>query len=76
MPVRRSGTTRALFQELVSLVCLREVRAILSLEVSLLARSSAYLQRLLLFCNLTYTLIIDADGVYYLQHFNDSSCSA
>jgi len=67
----RSGTTRAGFQELVSRVCLGEVGAILGLEVSRLARSSADLQRLLEFCNLTDTLIIDADGVYNLQHFND-----
>jgi DNA invertase Pin-like site-specific DNA recombinase len=59
------------FQELVSRVCLGEVGAIFGLEVSRLARSSADLQRLLEFCSLTDTLIIDADGVYNLQHFND-----
>src|SRR6266536_2987869 len=55
----------------ISRVCLGEVGAIFGLEVSRLARSSADFQRLLEFCNLTDTLIIDADGVYDLRHFND-----
>ncbi len=67
----RSGSARAGFQELVSRVCLGEVGAIFGLEVSRLARSSADLQRLLEFCSLTDTLIVDADGVYDLRHFND-----
>lgn len=67
----RSGTARAGFQELVSRVCLGEVGAIFGLEVSCLARSSADLQRLLEFCGLTDTLIVDADGVYDLRQFND-----
>ncbi|MCL6507768.1 MAG: recombinase family protein, partial [Bryobacteraceae bacterium] len=67
----RSTSGRAGFQELISRVCLGEVGAIFGLEVSRLARSSADLQRLLEFCSLTDTLIIDADGVYNLQHFND-----
>jgi excisionase family DNA binding protein len=67
----RSGTVRAGFQELVSRVCLGEVGAIFGLEVSRLARSSADLQRLLEFCSLTDTLVVDADGVYDLRQFND-----
>jgi DNA invertase Pin-like site-specific DNA recombinase len=67
----RSGSGRVGFQELVSRVCLGEVGAILGLEVSRLARNSADLQRLLEFCSLSDTLIIDADGVYDLQNFND-----
>jgi DNA invertase Pin-like site-specific DNA recombinase len=67
----RSATERDGFKELVSRVCLGEVGAILGLEVSRLARSSADLQRLAEFCSLTDTLIIDADGVYDLQTFND-----
>jgi DNA invertase Pin-like site-specific DNA recombinase len=67
----RSGSARTGFQELVSRVCLGEVGAIFGLEVSRLARSSADLQRLLEFCSLTDTLIIDADGIYDLQQFND-----
>src|SRR5215472_155908 len=67
----RSASGRVGFKELVSRVCLGEVGAIFGLEVSRLARSSADLQRLLEFCSLTDTLIIDADGIYNLQNFND-----
>ena len=67
----RSASGRTGFKELVSRVCLGEVGAILGLEISRFARSSADLQRLLEFCSLTDTLIIDADGIYNLQNFND-----
>jgi excisionase family DNA binding protein len=67
----RSADGRGGFKELVSRVCVGEVGAILGLEISRLARSSADLQRLVEFCSLTDTLIIDADGVYDLQVFND-----
>ena len=67
----RSGTGRAGFNELVSRVCVGEVGAIFGLEISRLARSSADLQRLLEFCSITDTLIIDADGVYNLRQLND-----
>jgi DNA invertase Pin-like site-specific DNA recombinase len=62
---------RAGYQQLVARVCLGEVGAIFGLEVARLARSSAELQRLLEFCALTDTLVIDTDGVYDLQDFND-----
>ena len=67
----RSAAGRQGFQDLVQKVCLNEAGAIFGLEVSRLARSSADLQRLLEFCSLTETLIVDADGVYDLQDFND-----
>src|SRR4030042_491584 len=67
----RGDTGRSGFKELVSRVCLGEGGAIFGLEVSRLARSCADLQRLLEFCSLTRTLIVDADGVYDLQSFND-----
>jgi excisionase family DNA binding protein len=41
------------------------------LEVSRLARSNAETQRLLEFCALTDTLVIDTDGIYDLKDFND-----
>ena len=59
------------YQQLVARVCLGEVGAIFGLEIARLARSSAELQRLLEFCALTDTLVIDADGIYDLQNFND-----
>jgi DNA invertase Pin-like site-specific DNA recombinase len=67
----RSTDGRSGFRELVGRVCVGEVGAILGLEVSRLARSSADLQRLLELCRLTDTLVIDADGIYDLQDFND-----
>jgi DNA invertase Pin-like site-specific DNA recombinase len=48
-----------------------EVGAIFGLEVSRLARSSADLQRLLEFCSVSDTLIVDSDGTYDLANFND-----
>ena len=59
------------FKELVARVCLGEVGAIFGLEVSRLARSSAQTQRLLEYCGLTDTLVIDTDGIYDLRDFND-----
>ena len=50
---------------------LGEVGAIFGLEISRLARSNADLQRLLEFCGLTDTLIVDTDGIYDLHDFND-----
>jgi DNA invertase Pin-like site-specific DNA recombinase len=67
----RTASARAGFKELVGRVCVGEVGAILGLEVSRLARSSADLQRLLELCALTDTLIIDSDGIYDLGSFND-----
>lgn len=67
----RSASGRSGFKELVSRVCLGEVGAVFGLEISRLARSSADLQRLLEFCSITDTLIVDADGTYDLQSFND-----
>ena len=67
----RTASARSGFKELVGRVCVGEVGAILGLEVSRLARSSADLQRLLELCALTNTLIIDSDGIYDLGSFND-----
>src|ERR1700730_16913058 len=67
----RTASARSGFKELVGRVCVGEVGAILGLEVSRLARSSADLQRLLELCALTDTLLIDSDGIYDLGSFND-----
>ncbi|MBX7554389.1 recombinase family protein [Streptomyces sp. tea 10] len=67
----RFSGLRAGFQQLVAQVCLGEVGAVLGLEVSRLARSSAEFARLLEFARLTDTLLIDADGIYDLSDFND-----
>jgi DNA invertase Pin-like site-specific DNA recombinase len=67
----RSADGRSGFRELVGRVCVGEVGAILGLEVSRLARSSADLQRLLELARLTDTLVVDSDGIYDLRDFND-----
>ena len=59
------------YKQLVARVCLGEVGAVFGLEIARLARSSAELQRLLEFCGLTDTLVVDAGGIYDLQNFND-----
>ena len=67
----RSAEHRDGFKDLVGRVCLGEVGAILGLEISRFARSSADLSRLLELARLTDTLVVDADGVYDLSDFND-----
>lgn len=66
-----SATRRKGFQRLTAEVSLGRVGAVLSLEVSRLARSSADWHRLLDLCALSDTLIIDDDGVYDANDFND-----
>jgi DNA invertase Pin-like site-specific DNA recombinase len=66
-----SAANRTGFQRLAADVSLGRVGAILSLEVSRLARSSADWHRLLDLCALSDTLIIDDDGVYDPNDFND-----
>jgi DNA invertase Pin-like site-specific DNA recombinase len=67
----RDTHAREGYKELVGRVCLGEVGAIFGLEISRLARSNADLQRLLEFCGLTDTLVVDTDGIYDLHDFND-----
>jgi excisionase family DNA binding protein len=67
----RDAHARESYKELVARVCLGEVGAIFGLEVSRLARNNADLLRLLEFCALTDTLVLDTDGIYDLQDFND-----
>jgi DNA invertase Pin-like site-specific DNA recombinase len=67
----RDAHAREGYKELVARVCMGEVGALFGLEISRLARSNADLQRLLEFCGLTDTLVVDADGIYDLHDFND-----
>ena len=67
----RDTHARESYKQLVARVCLGEVGAIFGLEVSRLARNNADLLRLLEFCALTDTLVLDTDGIYDLQDFND-----
>lgn len=67
----RSTRLRGDFKEVVSKVCQGEAGLVLVLEASRLSRNSADLQRLLEFCQVTDTLLADADGIYDLRDFND-----
>lgn len=67
----RSTRDRRDFQELMAKVCQGEAGLVFVLEASRLSRNSADFQRLLEFCQVTDTLIADADGVYDLRDFND-----
>ena len=67
-----SGRSQRLgFQNLVAQVSLGEVGAIIGLQISRLARSSADLLRLLELCGLFNTIVVDEDGIYDLRDFND-----
>lgn len=67
----RSIALRSDFKEVVSKVCQGEAGLVFVLEASRLSRNSADFQRLLEFCQVTDTLLADADGVYDLRDFND-----
>lgn len=66
-----SATDRAGFQELVTEVGLGHAGIVLGLEVSRLARNSTDWHRLLELCALSDTLILDEDGLYDCNDFND-----
>ena len=59
------------FQKLVAEAGLGKVGLVMGLEVSRLARNSTDWHRLLEICALTETLILDEDGLYDPQQFND-----
>jgi DNA invertase Pin-like site-specific DNA recombinase len=59
------------FQSLVAEVGLKHCGAVLSLEVSRLARSCSDWYHLLEICALTDTLVIDDEGIYDPGHYND-----
>jgi DNA invertase Pin-like site-specific DNA recombinase len=70
----KSGATtagRTGFQRLVAEVSLGRAGAVVSLEVSRLARNNRDWHQLLELCGLTGTLIVDADGLYDPRHLND-----
>jgi DNA invertase Pin-like site-specific DNA recombinase len=70
----QSGATaadREGFQQLVTEVGLGHAGIVLGLEVSRLARNSADWHRLLELCALSDTLILDEDGLYNCNDFND-----
>jgi DNA invertase Pin-like site-specific DNA recombinase len=66
-----STACREGFQLLVTQVGMGRVGIVMGLEVSRLARNSADWHRLLEICAFADTLILDEDGVYDPNHFND-----
>lgn len=66
-----SAVDRAGFQQLVSEVSLGHAGIVLGLEVSRLARNSTDWHRLLELCALADSLILDEDGLYDCNDFND-----
>ena len=65
------ATGRDGFSRLVSEVAIGHVGIVLGLEVSRLARNNADWHRLLELAALSHTLILDEDGVYDPNQFND-----
>ena len=63
--------TRSGFERLVSEVCQSNVGAIFATEASRLARNGHEWHRLLEFCGIVETLLVDLDGVYNPKHPND-----
>ena len=66
-----SAKDRAGFQQLVGEVGLGHAGVVLGLEVSRLARNSTDWHRLLELCAMSNTLILDEDGLYDPNDFND-----
>jgi len=59
------------FQQLVAEVGMGQAGIVMGIEVSRLARNNADWHRLLEICGLTQTLILDEDGLYDPNQFND-----
>ncbi|MDV3002614.1 MAG: hypothetical protein N5P05_004269 (plasmid) [Chroococcopsis gigantea SAG 12.99] len=59
------------FQRLMAAVGLREVGAVFALEASRFSRSQADWHKLIDICALTDTLVIDGEGIYNPNDFND-----
>jgi DNA invertase Pin-like site-specific DNA recombinase len=66
-----SAAGREGFQHLVAEVGMGRAGIVMGLEVSRLARNNADWHRLLEICGLTDTLILDEDGIYSPNDFND-----
>ena len=70
----RSGSghvEREGFEALLAAVCQGQVGGVFAVEASRLARNGHEWHRLLEFCGVVDTLIIDHDGIYNPKHPND-----
>ena len=68
----KTAETRSGFQHLMADVANGKVGAVACIEASRLSRNSADWTRLISICSMTDTLLIDADGIYSPNDFNDS----
>jgi excisionase family DNA binding protein len=66
-----AGVARSGFDRLLTAVCKGEVGAVLSIEVSRLARNGRDWHTLLEYCALVSTLLVDEDGIYDPRLPND-----
>ncbi len=66
-----SGVSRPGFEKLLAAICEGRAGAVVSIEVSRLARNGRDWHTLLEFCGLVGTLIVDEDGIYDPRHPND-----
>lgn len=66
-----SGTARPGFERLLGAVCEGGVGAVLSLEISRLARNGREWHTLMEFCAIVGALLIDEHGIYEPRHTND-----
>jgi DNA invertase Pin-like site-specific DNA recombinase len=66
-----SGVSRPGFEKLLAAICEGRAGAVISIEVSRLARNGRDWHTLLEFCGLVGTLIVDEDGIYDPRHPND-----
>ena len=66
-----STTQRSGFKKLISEVSQENIGIVISIEASRLSRNSSDWSNLLEICKLTRTLILDEDGIYNPDDFND-----
>jgi len=70
--VSGTGVPRPGFERLLGSLCDGKVGAVLSIEVSRLARNGRDWHTLLQFCSVAGALLIDADGIYDPTQINDA----
>jgi DNA invertase Pin-like site-specific DNA recombinase len=70
--VSGSGATRPGFERLLGALCDGKVGAVLSIEVSRLARNGRDWHTLLQFCSVVRALLIDANNIYDPTQINDA----
>src|SRR5208283_1699923 len=65
------GVTRPGFERLLAAICEGRVGAVFAIEASRLTRNGRDWHKLIEFCGLVGTVIVDEDGIYDARHSND-----